>query len=169
MITALSLIVAIDAQSGIGKNNDLMWNLPADMQFFKQQTNGHVVIMGRKNYDSIPEKYRPLAGRTNIVLSRQSDFDAPGCLVFDSLDSCLENLVLEAGQKAFIIGGAQIYDLALKSGLVNEIFLTQIDKVFGADTFFPSFDTTPYTKTHLFSQEIDDKHGAAFDVYLYTK
>lgn len=77
--------------------------------------------------------------------------------------------MLEAGQKAFIIGGAQIYDLALKSGLVNEIFLTQIDKVFGADTFFPSFDTTPYTKTHLFSQEIDDKHGAAFDVYLYTK
>lgn len=56
MITALSLIVAIDAQSGIGKNNDLMWNLPADMQFFKQQTNGHVVIMGRKNYDSISRK-----------------------------------------------------------------------------------------------------------------
>jgi dihydrofolate reductase len=128
MIESLSLIAALDAQQGIGKNNDLMWNLPADMQFFKNTTKGHVVIMGRKNYDSIPEKYRPLAGRQNIVLSRQKDFEAPGCLVFDALDTCLENLSLEEGQKAFIIGGAQIYDLALRSGLVTEIFLTHITR-----------------------------------------
>ncbi|MFM7007370.1 MAG: dihydrofolate reductase [Flavobacteriales bacterium] len=169
MIQALSLIAALDAQNGIGKNNDLMWNLPADMQFFKSTTKGHVVIMGRKNYDSIPEKYRPLAGRQNIVLSRQKDFQAPGCLVYDSLTTCLENLVLDEGQKAFIIGGAQIYELALKSGLVNELFLTHIAKTYGADTFFPDFDGALYTKTLLFSQDQDEKHDASFEVFRYAK
>lgn len=169
MIQTLSLIAALDAQNGIGKNNDLMWNLPADMQFFKATTKGHIVIMGRKNYDSIPEKYRPLAGRQNIVLSRQKDFQAPGCLVFDSLASCLEMLTLEKGQKAFIIGGAQIYKLALKTGLVDELFLTHIAKTYGADTFFPDFDVALYNKTLLFTQDQDEKHDASFEVFHYAK
>lgn len=169
MIAALSMIAALDAERGIGKNNDLMWNLPADMQFFKETTKGHVVIMGRKNYDSIPEKYRPLAGRTNVVLSRQTDFEAPGCLVFSSLETCLQNLELEEGQKAFIIGGAQIYELALQTGLVEELFLTHIEKVYGADTFFPVFNEADYQKTQLFAQETDLKHDASFAVYRYCK
>lgn len=169
MINALSMIAALDADHGIGKDNDLMWNLPADMQFFKNTTKGHVVIMGRKNYDSIPEKYRPLPGRTNVVLSRQANFEAEGCLVFDSLAKCLQNLELQDGQKAFIIGGAQIYALALESGLVNEIFLTHIDNTYGADTFFPVFDATTYQKSLLFSQASDGKHEANFEVYQYTK
>ena len=169
MIASLSMIAALDAANGIGKNNDLMWNLPADMQFFKETTKGHVVIMGRKNFDSIPEKFRPLPGRKNVILSRQPDFEAPGCLVFSSLADCLQLLQLEEGQKAFVIGGAQIYALALESGLVNEIFLTHIDKVYGADTFFPDFDASSYQKSLLFEQTIDDKHEANFEVYQYTK
>lgn len=169
MITALSLIVAVDAANGIGKNNDLMWNLPADMQFFKETTKGHVVIMGRKNYDSIPEKYRPLAGRTNVILSRNTVFEAPGCLVFSSLEDCLANLSLAAGQQAFIIGGAQIYELALKTGLVENMFITHIDKTYGADTFFPDFNQNKYEKTILFEQSINEKHEASFKVYQYTK
>jgi dihydrofolate reductase len=169
MIASLSMIAALDAANGIGKNNDLMWNLPADMQFFKETTKGHVVIMGRKNYDSIPEKYKPLPGRKNVILSRQPGFEAPGCLVFDSLAACLQQLQLEEGQKAFIIGGAQIYALALESGLVNEIYLTHIDKVYGADTFFPAFETSNYQKSLLFTQVSDDKHEAAFEVYHYSK
>jgi dihydrofolate reductase len=169
MIASLSMIAALDAENGIGKNNDLMWNLPADMQFFKETTKGHVVIMGRKNYDSIPEKFRPLPGRKNVILSRQPDFEAPGCLVFSSLADCLQQLQLEEGQKAFVIGGAQIYALALESGLVNEIFLTHIDKVYSADTFFPDFDVSSYQKSLLFEQTLDDKHEANFEVYQYTK
>lgn len=169
MISSLSMIAALDAANGIGKNNDLMWNLPADMQFFKETTKGHVVIMGRKNYDSIPEKYRPLPGRKNVILSRQPGFEAPGCLVFDSLGACLEQLQLEEGQKAFIIGGAQIYALALESGKVQDLYLTHIEKVYGADTFFPEFATELYQKTLLFAQGIDDKHEAAFEVYHYSK
>lgn len=169
MIASLSMIAALDAVNGIGKNNDLMWNLPADMQFFKETTKGHVVIMGRKNYDSIPEKFRPLPGRKNVILSRQPDFEAPGCLVFSSLADCLQQLQLEEGQKAFVIGGAQIYALALESGLVNEIFLTHIDKVYSADTFFPDFDVSSYQKSLLFEQTLNDKHEANFEVYQYTK
>ena len=169
MITALSLIVAVDAKNGIGKNNDLMWNLPADMQFFKETTKGHIVIMGRKNYDSIPEKYRPLAGRTNVILSRNADFEASGCLVFSSLEDCLANLTLATDQQAFIIGGAQIYELALHTGLVENMFITHIDKTYGADTFFPDFDHNNYVKTVLFEQPINDKHEASFKVCQYIK
>jgi dihydrofolate reductase len=169
MITGLSMIAALDAAKGIGKNNDLMWNLPADMQFFKDTTKGHVVIMGRKNYESIPEKYRPLPGRKNVILSRQKDFNAPGCSVYTSLEDCLANLNLEYGQKAFIIGGAQIYALALDSNLVQEIFLTHIKKVYGADTFFPNIDVSKYIKTRILEQTVDAKHEAAFEVYHYIK
>ena len=169
MINSLSLIAALDANNGIGKDNDLMWNLPADMQFFKETTKGHVVIMGRKNYDSIPERFRPLPGRSNVVLSRQPNFEAPGCTVYDSLETCLQNTKLQEGQKAFIIGGAQIYQLALESNLVDEIYLTHIEKVYHADTFFPEFTAASYQKNLVFKHPIDDKHEAKFEVYKYTK
>lgn len=167
MIKQLSLIAALDAANGIGKDNDLMWNLPADMRFFKETTKGHVVIMGRKNYDSIPEKYRPLAGRTNVVLSRKPNFEAPDCLVFDSFENCVASLELAPDQKAFIIGGAEIYKLALESGLVHEMYLTHIDKTYGADTFFPDFNEQLYRKTLIFNQLIDERHDAAFTAYRY--
>lgn len=167
MIKQLSLIAALDAANGIGKDNDLMWNLPADMRFFKETTKGHVVIMGRKNYDSIPEKYRPLAGRTNVVLSRKPNFEAPDCLVFDSFENCVASLELAPDQKAFIIGGAEIYKLALESGLVHEMYLTHIDKTYGADTFFPDFNEELYRKTLIFNQLIDERHEAAFTAYRY--
>jgi dihydrofolate reductase len=144
-----------------------MWNLPADMRFFKETTKGHVVIMGRKNYDSIPEKYRPLAGRTNVVLSRKPNFEAPDCLVFDSFENCVASLELAPDQKAFIIGGAEIYKLALESGLVHEMYLTHIDKTYGADTFFPDFNEQLYRKTLIFNQLIDERHEAAFTAYRY--
>lgn len=167
MIKQLSLIAALDAANGIGKDNDLMWNLPADMRFFKETTKGHVVIMGRKNYDSIPEKYRPLSGRTNVVLSRKPNFEAPDCLVFDSFENCVASLELAPDQKAFIIGGAEIYKLALESGLVHEMYLTHIDKTYGADTFFPDFNEELYRKTLIFNQLIDERHEAAFTAYRY--
>jgi dihydrofolate reductase len=76
------LIVAMDNERGIGKNNDLMWHLPADMKFFKETTLGHIVVMGRKNFDSIPERFRPLVGRENVVLTRNTAYSAENCQVF---------------------------------------------------------------------------------------
>src|SRR6478609_4764335 len=86
----ISLIAARTQNSVIGKNNDLPWHLPDDMKYFMETTKGHHVIMGRKNYDSIPEKFKPLPNRTNIVVTRQSDFHAPGCIVVNSLEKALE-------------------------------------------------------------------------------
>ncbi|MEN9700558.1 MAG: hypothetical protein RLZZ301_1756 [Bacteroidota bacterium] len=169
MIRSLSLIVAMDQERGIGKNNDLMWHLPADMQFFKNTTRNHVVIMGRKNYESIPEKYRPLPDRQNIVLTRNGHFNAPNCLVFNSLDACLQGLELAEGQKAFIIGGGEIYRLALESQLVDELYITEVAHCYGADTFFPKFDTNAFTVTNVLEQAIDEKHPVAFRVLKYQK
>jgi len=80
----VSLIVAIDLEGGIGKNNDLMWHLPSDMKFFKETTKNQIVVMGRKNFDSIPEKYRPLPNRLNVILTRNKNFTADNCLVYHS-------------------------------------------------------------------------------------
>ena len=81
----ISIIVAVDENNVIGKDNTLIWHLPADMKYFKEKTTGHCVITGRKNYESIPEKFRPLPNRTNIVITRTSDYNAPGAIVVGSI------------------------------------------------------------------------------------
>lgn len=136
----VSLIVATDLNWGIGKNNDLMWHLPADMQFFKKTTTNHIVVMGRKNYESIPEKFRPLPNRLNVVLSRNTAFTAENCLVFHNLQACLDYFKNEAERTVFIIGGGQIYKEALDANVVDEMFITTVNHTFDADTFFPEFD-----------------------------
>ena len=86
----VSLIVAVSENGVIGKDNDLIWNLPNDMRLFKETTMGHHVIMGRKNFESIPHKYRPLPNRTNVVITRQTDYKAKGCVVVNSVEAALE-------------------------------------------------------------------------------
>ena len=164
----VSLIVAMDKNRGIGKNNDLMWHLPNDMRFFKETTAHQIVVMGRKNYDSIPDKYRPLPNRKNIILTRNSDFKAEGCDVFYALDDALGAYVNESEKTIFIIGGGQIYSLALEEGVVDEMFITHIDGDYDADTFFPEFDESEWKKELVFKQAIDDRHKHSFEVFRYT-
>ena len=115
----VSLIVAMDRSRGIGKNNDLMWHLPKDMNFFKTSTENQIVVMGRKNYDSIPEKYRPLPNRENVILTRNASFTANGCRVFNSLSDALNAYENQSDKVVFIIGGGEIYKLALDQELVD--------------------------------------------------
>ena len=98
----VSLIVAVSENGVIGKDNDLIWHLPKDMKFFKDTTLGHHVIMGRKNFESIPEKYRPLPNRTNIVITRQSDYTAEDCVVVNSVEAALEIAKQNGDTKPFI-------------------------------------------------------------------
>ena len=105
----VSLIVAVAENGVIGKDNDLIWHLPKDMRFFKETTMGHHVIMGRKNFESIPHKYRPLPDRTNIVITRQSEYKAEGCIVVNSVETALEIAKNNGDIEHFIIGGGQIY------------------------------------------------------------
>ena len=164
----VSLIVAMDKNRGIGKNNDLMWHLPNDMRFFKDTTVNHIVVMGRKNYDSIPEKYRPLPNRRNVILTRNSNFKAKDCDVFNSLDDALGAYEYGSEKTIFIIGGGQIYALALAQEVVDEMYITYVDGDYDADTFFPEFDESRWRKEFVLKQEKDDRHKNSFEVFRYT-
>jgi dihydrofolate reductase len=159
----------MDRERGIGKNNDLMWHLAADMKFFKETTSGQIVVMGRKNWDSIPEKYRPLPNRENVVLTRNTDFVAEGARVFHSLESSLNWYSGEEERTVFIIGGGEIYRQALDLKCVDELYITHVDAVYGADTFFPEFDEDKWTVREILSWPKDEKNEAAFTVKHYIR
>lgn len=164
-----SIIVAVAENGVIGKDNDLVWHLPRDMAFFKETTAGHCVIMGRKNYESIPEKYRPLPERTNIIVSSNLSYEAPGCEVFESLENALEFAKKRGETNAFIIGGGQVYDYALRNNLVDRLYITHIHKSFEGDTFFRLPVENNWNKKELFHYPQDEKHSAAFTVMQYDK
>ena len=128
----LNLIVAVDAQLGIGVNNTLPWHLKEDLAHFKRLTTGHPIIMGRKTFDSIG---RPLPNRRNIVITRNRTWKHEGIEVAESLDAALK-LVGEV--QSYCIGGAQIFKEALPRA--ERLFVTHIDKSFHCDTFFPPID-----------------------------
>lgn len=165
----VSLIVAMDMDRGIGKNNDLMWHLPSDMRFFKETTLGHIVVMGRKNYESIPEKYRPLPKRENAVLTRNESYTATDCTIFHSLEACLDYYKSEEERTVFIIGGGEIYRQALEMDVVEEMYISHVNHSYGADTFFPEFDLKNWKVESILEQPRDDKHEASFSVMRYTR
>ena len=119
----ISLIVAVSENGVIGKNNDIIWHLPNDIKFFKDSTIVHHVIMGRKNFESIPHKYRPLSNRTNIIISNQSNFQANGCVVVNSIEKAIEIAKKNNENEAFIIGGGQIYNDFLYSDECHKYFI----------------------------------------------
>lgn len=163
-----SLIVAKGKNNVIGANNDLIWDLPRDMQFFKDTTTGHPIIMGRRNYDSIPPKWRPLPNRENCIVTRKENFEAEKCHVFGSVEDAL-NHYKDSDQKVFIIGGGQIYKYALDHDLVDEMFITHIDQDFEGDTFFPDFDESKWSTEIIMESEIDEKNPYPFIVKKYTR
>jgi dihydrofolate reductase len=165
----IALIVAYDEERGIGRDNDLMWHLPDDMKFFKEMTVGHIVVMGRKNYESIPEKYRPLPDRENVVLTRSESYMASDCLVFNNIEDVLGYYGEYEERTLFIIGGGEIYKLALEKDLVEVMYITQIHKTYGADTFFPEFNTDDWEVKILSEHPADEKHDSSFSILKYTK
>lgn len=135
----VSLIAAIGARTrAIGKDNQLLWQLPEDLKRFKRITDGHPVVMGRKTWESLPEKFRPLLGRTNIVVSRQEGYDAPGAIVVHSIDAALDAAEKAPGnEEIFIIGGAQLYADALP--YADRLYLTSVNDDAEGDAFFPPY------------------------------
>lgn len=166
----ISLIAALGKNNEIGANNDLMWRLPEDMKFFKDTTRHHVVVMGRKNYESIPAQFRPFRDRINFVISRDSQYEAPGCSLFTSLQEAIAAAAQLNETEVFIIGGAQIYALALEQLPVSHLYLTHIDAAFsGADTFFPEWKREQWTGEKILEQAVDAKHNFAFETWKYSK
>lgn len=163
----ISLIAALSRNRVIGRNNDLPWHLPDDMKYFMQTTKGHHVIMGRKNYDSIPEKFRPLPNRVNIVVTRQPALTLPHCTVVHSLEEAVA-IAREAGeQELFIIGGAAIYQLGIP--LANRLYLTEIDATLSGDTYFPAFDKNNWKEASRQHHSADERHAYAFDFVIYER
>ena len=137
----ISIIAAMGRNRAIGYKNTLPWRLPTDLQRFKQLTLGHHMIMGRKTFESIG---RPLPGRTSIIITRQKDFQAEGCLIAYSLDAAIELAKSRGEQEAFIIGGAEIYAQALSKA--DKMYLTMVEAEPEADAFFPEFDENLWEK-----------------------
>ena len=132
------------------------------MRFFKETTMGHHVIMGRKNFESIPHKYCPLPDRTNIVITRQSEYKAEGCIVVDSVEAALEIAKNNGDIEPFIIGGGQIYRIALEENLVDKIYLTKVHHSFEGDTFFPKL-SSDWKEANKTENKADEKHKYNYD------
>lgn len=163
----VSAIAAVSKNGVIGKDNDLPWKLPDDMKFFMETTKGHHVIMGRKNYDSLPAKFKPLPNRINMVITRQKDFEAPHCIVLNDVTEAI-NIAESAGEtELFVIGGAEIYKLTMAE--TDRLYLTEIDAVIDGDTYFPSVDKTQWKEVLRKHHDKDERHAYAFDFVIYDR
>jgi dihydrofolate reductase len=155
----LSLIAAVAENGAIGKDNRLLWHLPADLQHFKRLTTGHVVVMGRKTFESIG---KPLPNRTNVVVTRQPGFEADGCEVVHSLDDALRQSAIQNPQSAiFVIGGAELYAQALP--LAEKLYLTEVKASPHGDAFFPTINLTDWDEVNRQPHPADERHAHAFE------
>ena len=161
----VSLIAALTRNRVIGVKNDLPWRLPDDMKYFFQTTKGHTVIMGRKNYDSLPEKFRPLPNRMNIVVTRQENFGAPGCTVVNSLEKGIEIAKEANEEEVFNIGGAELFKLGMPH--TQRMYLTEIQAELPGDTYFPEVNKSDWRETSRRHHPADERHAYAFDFVVY--
>jgi dihydrofolate reductase len=160
MQAALTIIVAFDRQRGIGIANQLPWHLPEDLAHFKRMTTGHPIVMGRKTYESIG---RPLPNRRNIVITRNPDWRADGVEAAASIEDALRLL---NGTPAFLIGGAQIFEQAL--GAADRMIVTEIDKNFDCDTFFPPIDAARWEETSR-ERHHSEANGCGYAFVTYRR
>ncbi|NJD33294.1 MAG: dihydrofolate reductase [Betaproteobacteria bacterium] len=156
----LTVIAAVARNGVIGKNNRLPWHLPADLRHFRALTTGHAVIMGRKTWESLPAKFRPLPGRQNIVVTRDEAYRAEGATVVTSLPAAV---AAAQGDEAFVIGGAELYVAALP--LADRLQLTEIDAAFDGDTHFPAIDPRQWRETAREAHQEETGPGYAFVTY----
>ena len=167
--SVVSLIVAVSDNGVIGKDNDLIWYLPQDLKYFKDTTAGHTVIMGRKNYHSIPEKYRPLPKRDNVVVTFQPNFDAPGCKVVNSVEEALTYAKEAGDSEPFIIGGGQIYQYALDKNLIDRMYITRVHETFDGDTYFPEVDEAQWILVSREDHDPDHRHKFGFSFCVWER
>lgn len=160
----LTLIAAIDERNALGKDNDLIWNLPDDMKHFVSSTKGHAVIMGRKTFDSIGAK--PLPKRHNVVITRDPHYSAEGVSVVNDLQSALD--LVRDDDRPFIVGGAQIYALAMPHA--QQLEITHIHHDFGdADAFFPEINHEEWKVVKEDFHPVDEKHEQSFTITRYER
>ena len=155
----ISHIVAMASNRVIGNQGDIPWKIPGEQKMFKEITMGHTMIMGRKTYEAIG---CALPGRTSIVITRQADYQAPGCKVVHDLKSALESCPPDEGE-AFIIGGGQIYEKTIS--IADRIYLTVLPKEVSGDTYFPEFSESDF---EIIKSDFIDA-AEPYHFYIYEK
>lgn len=161
---SLTMIVAMDKQGAIGRNNQLLCHLPADLRYFKQKTVGNTIVMGRRTFESLPNGALP--NRTNIVLTANRDYRAEGAFVLHSAQEVLS--MLSSAQELFVIGGGQLYSLFMS--YANKLYVTQIDHAFDdADTFFPSIDSREWQLIAREEHAADEKNRYPYAFCTYVR
>ncbi|MBN2596728.1 dihydrofolate reductase [Labilibaculum sp.] len=158
----VSIIVAVSRNQVIGKDNQLIWKLSADLKRFKALTTGHTIIMGRKTFESIG---KPLPNRTSVIITRQGDYVAEGCIVVNSLEKALERFSDQ--EEVFIIGGGTIYKEALVKA--NKIYYTKVHKDFEGDTFFPVLDLKEWKSVSREDCLPDEKNEVPYSFIDYIR
>ena len=160
----LSLIAAIGKNNELGKNNSLLWNLPKDMEHFRETTRGHAVIMGRKTFESIG---KPLPNRRNIIITRDTAYSHEDIEVVHSVSEAL-SLFGKSDEEVFVIGGAEIYIQAITKA--NKLYITSVDASFhDADTFFPFIDENVWKKVKSIKHPKDAIHSYNIEIQEYMK
>lgn len=161
-VRRIALIAAVARNGVIGLRGQLPWRLPDDLKHFRALTTGHAIVMGRKTWDSIG---RALPERQNIVVSRQCDFGAPGCVVAHGVPEAIGLAALPS--PVFVIGGEAVYRDALP--LADLMFLTEIDRDFPGDARFPEFDRAQWRETSREPRRLDGEAGFAYDFASYSR
>jgi dihydrofolate reductase len=163
-MSVITIIAAIAENNALGKDNDLIWHLPADLKRFKKVTSGHHILMGRNTYESIG---KPLPNRTTVIITRNPAYKAEGCIVVDSVEKAIE--VAKDDAQVYIIGGAQIYQQTIASNLVDQLDITKVHQVFEADVFFPEIDTAIWKEVAREDFKADEKNSYNYSFIRYQK
>ncbi|MBE7896075.1 dihydrofolate reductase [Paenibacillus polymyxa] len=158
---SIIIIAALDKNGLIGNGNRLPWKIKADMDFFKAQTTGNNVVMGRKTYESIG---KPLNNRTNIILTKNMKYKANGCEVFNNIDDILK-FAKESSKETFIIGGKEVYELFIPYS--DKMILTHIEGEFSGDTFFPLYDHRRWREINCIEVEAEESSGYPIRIVHY--
>lgn len=158
----LSLIVALASNGVIGRNNQLPWRLSADLKHFKALTMGKALIMGRRTFESIG---RPLPGRTNIVVTRDRAFQAPGCIVVHDVDQALHTAAHQ--EEVMAMGGANLYRQLLPRA--DRLYLTEVKAEVAGDTWFPELNPAEWAETERVSHRADDKNEYDYDFVILDR
>ncbi len=155
------LVAAAAENNALGKDGNLLWHLPDDFKHFKKLTSGHHVTMARKTFETFP---KPLPNRTHIIITRQKNYHPEGCIVVESLEKAVEEVPV--GEDAFVIGGGEIYKLAIKHA--DRIELTRVHAKFEADTFFPEIDDNWKLISEVHHPK-DEKHKFDFTFQTFDR
>lgn len=157
----ISLLVAMDQNRTIGKDNDLPWYLPADLKYFKKVTMGHPIVMGRKTYESIG---KPLPGRENIIITRDHAYVVAGAKVVHTIQDAID---LAGNEEVFVIGGAEIFKQILADS--DRLYITEIEHEFDGDTYFPEINKNEWMVVSKEKGIKDEKNPYDYNFVVYEK